>query len=59
MTATKEMKAVENWLEKKEECLYGLCDGSGIEVIGEFDDIRERVCPCSQKVEDEDDNQLD
>lgn len=59
MTATKEMKAVEEMFEKKEVCMYGICDGSGIEVVGNFDDFYERPCPCSAKVADEYDNQLD
>jgi hypothetical protein len=35
-------------------CFLGICDGSGIEVIGDFDYIEERECPhvLLEKAED-------
>lgn len=43
-----------------EECEYGMCDGSGVITGGRDDDVENKVCPCSEKEEDEfDDRQAD
>ena len=34
----------------KTPCRYGICDGDGIDIVGEHDDIRER--PCLHVIED-------
>lgn len=43
----------------EETCIYGICDGSGIVLIGEFDDVEENSCACRAKEEEADDQELD
>ena len=44
---------------KKEKCPLGICDGSGIVTMGEFDSINDEKCPHTQEETDEYDAQLD